>query len=174
MAMKWLRRSACFCQIIAHLAAVACAETPSHSRAPSNIWVRVMVSFMTGEVQSAILATAGLLVLIVCYSLTGRWVWLSFQIGIIFWFYLLSVKGNEAISEWHWNWQLFVISINYMIVIFCILPSVLWCCWLGSRKGIQPVKNLSGGMLAWLCVWVKVRICIWPSWCHCHSLSLAQ
>ena len=22
-----------------------------------------------------------------------------------------------------------------------ILPSVLWCCWLGGRKGIQPVKN---------------------------------
>jgi len=21
------------------------------------------------------------------------------------------------------------------------LPSVLWCCWLGSRKGIRPVKN---------------------------------
>ena len=21
------------------------------------------------------------------------------------------------------------------------LPSVLWCCWLGSRKGIWPVKN---------------------------------
>jgi len=21
------------------------------------------------------------------------------------------------------------------------LPSVLWCCWLGSRKSIQPVKN---------------------------------
>ena len=22
-----------------------------------------------------------------------------------------------------------------------ILPSVLWCCWLGGRKGIRPVKN---------------------------------
>jgi len=21
------------------------------------------------------------------------------------------------------------------------LPSVLWCCWLGNRKGIRPVKN---------------------------------
>jgi len=45
--------------------------------------------------------------------------------------------------------------------------------FMGSRKGIRPVKNLSGGMLAWLCVCVKVQICIWPSWCHCHSLSLA-
>jgi len=28
-------------------------------------------------------------------------------------------------------------------------------------------------MLAWLCIWVQVQICIRPSWCHCHSLSLA-
>jgi len=28
-------------------------------------------------------------------------------------------------------------------------------------------------MLTWLSVWVKVQICIWPSWCHCHSLSLS-
>jgi len=35
------------------LAAVACAETPSHSRAPGNIWVRVRVSFTTGAVRSA-------------------------------------------------------------------------------------------------------------------------
>jgi len=54
-----------------------------------------------------------------------------------------------------------------------LVPSVLWHCWLGGRKGIQPVKKLSGRMLAWLCVCVKVKICIWHSWCHCHSLSLA-
>jgi len=46
------------------------------------------------------------------------------------------------------------------------MPTVLWRCCLGDRKG-------SDGMLAWLCVWVKVQICIWPSWCNCHSLSLA-
>jgi len=51
--------------------------------------------------------------------------------------------------------------------------TVPWCCWLGGRKGIQPVKKLSGEMLAWLSVWCEVQICIWPSWCHCHSLSLA-
>jgi len=26
-----------------------------------------------------------------------------------------------------------------------IMPSVLWRCWLGGRKGIRPVKNLGGG-----------------------------
>ena len=33
---------------------------------------------------------------------------------------------------------------------------------------------LSGGVLAWLSVWSDVHTCIWPSWCHYHSLSLAS
>jgi len=28
-------------------------------------------------------------------------------------------------------------------------------------------------MLAWLSVWGQLQICIWPNWCHCHSLSVA-
>jgi len=28
---------------------------------------------------------------------------------------------------------------------------------LGGRKGIQPVKKLSGGVLAWLSVWSKKK-----------------
>ena len=33
---------------------------------------------------------------------------------------------------------------------------------------------VSGGVLAWLSVWSEVQTCIWPSWCHCHLLSLAS
>jgi len=54
------------------------------------------------------------------------------------------------------------------------LPSVLWRCWLGGRKGTRPFKNMSGGVLVWLSVWSNLQTCIWPSWCHCHSLSLAS
>ena len=54
------------------------------------------------------------------------------------------------------------------------LPSVLWCCWLGGRKGIWLVKTQSGGVLAWLSVWSEVQTCIWSRWCHCHTLSLAS
>ena len=43
-----------------------------------------------------------------------------------------------------------------------------------AGKGIRPVKRLSGGMLVWLSVWSEVQTYIWPSWCHCHSLSLAS
>ena len=62
----------------------------------------------------------------------------------------------------------------YFIFMASSMPSVLWRCWLGGRKGIRPVKNMSGGVLAWLSVWSKMQTCIWPSWCQCHSLSLAS
>ena len=58
-----------------------------------------------------------------------------------------------------------------LVLLIC---SVLWRCWLGGRKGIRPVKKLSSGVLAWLSVWSEVQTCIWPSCCHCHSLSLAS
>jgi len=54
-----------------------------------------------------------------------------------------------------------------------LVPSVLRRCSLGGRKGIRPVKKLSGEVLV-LSVWSQVQTCIWPSWCHCHSLSLAS
>ena len=43
----------------------------------------------------------------------------------------------------------------------------------GRQEGHPACKKLSGGVLAWLFVWSGVQICIWPTWCHCHSLSLA-
>ena len=50
------------------------------------------------------------------------------------------------------------------------IPSVLWCCWFGGRKGIRPVKTewWGAGMV------ISLQPCIWSSWCHCHSLSLAS
>ena len=32
------------------------------------------------------------------------------------------------------------------------MPSVLSHCWLGNRKGIWPVKKLSGGVPVWFCL----------------------
>ena len=43
----------------------------------------------------------------------------------------------------------------------------------GRQEGHPACNKLSGGVLAWLSVWSKVQTCICPSWCHCHSLSLA-
>ena len=44
----------------------------------------------------------------------------------------------------------------------------------GRQEGHPACKQLSGGVLAWLSVWSEVQTCIWPSWCNCHSLSLAS
>ena len=56
---------------------------------------------------------------------------------------------------------------------------MFWClqCFdtVGWVAGRHPAcKKLNGRVLAWLSVWSDVQICIWPSWCHCHSLSLAS
>ena len=47
-------------------------------------------------------------------------------------------------------------SVLYLNCLYHV-PSVLWRCWLGGRKGIWPVKKLSGGVLAWLSVWSEVH-----------------
>ena len=40
------------------------------------------------------------------------------------------------------------------------MPSALWRCWaVGCWRGY---------------VWSEVQSCMQPSWCHCHSLSLAS
>jgi len=44
----------------------------------------------------------------------------------------------------------------------------------GRQEGHPACKKLSGGVLAWLSVWSEMQTCIWPSWCYCHSLSLAS
>jgi len=43
-----------------------------------------------------------------------------------------------------------------------------------TRRASGQQKKLSGRMLAWLSAWSEMQTCIWPSWCHCHSLSLAS
>ena len=51
--------------------------------------------------------------------------------------FLPLAKGPHFLYLWQWELP--------------SMPSVLWHCWLGGRKGIRPVKK-SGGVLAWLSV----------------------
>jgi len=44
----------------------------------------------------------------------------------------------------------------------------------GQQEGHLACKKLSDEVLAWLSVWSEVQTCIWPSRCHCHSMSLAS
>ena len=53
------------------------------------------------------------------------------------------------------------------------MPSVLWLL-VGRQEGHPACKKLSGGVLARLSDWSEVQTCMRPSWCHCHSMSLAS
>ena len=87
------------------------------------------------------------------------------------------ILGDKYLAQHssRYYWSVFLKHCVYFVSLSSVLlPSVLWRCWLGGRKGIRPVKKLSGGMLEWSSVWSEVQTCIWPSRCHCHSQSLAS
>ena len=74
-------------------------------------------------------------------------------------------------------------KVVFQVVRFVVVHFVFWSftlCYraltllVGQQEGHPACKKLSGGVQAWLSVWSKVQTCIWPSWCHCHSLSLAS
>jgi len=49
-----------------------------------------------------------------------------------------------------------------MTIVFVIVPSVLWCCWLGGKKGIRPVKNWVVGAGMVICL-VRCRFACGPA-----------
>ena len=60
----------------------------------------------------------------------------------------------------------FAFFLNWLSKCLQCFDAVGWAT--GRASGLW--KNLSGGVLAWLSVWSEMQTCIWPSWCHCHSL----
>jgi len=44
----------------------------------------------------------------------------------------------------------------------------------GQQEGQPTCKKTKWWVLAWLSDWSEVQTCIWFSWCHHHSLSLAS
>ena len=67
-----------------------------------------------------------------------------------------------------WVLVFFLASLLDLIYPFSALTLLV-----GRQEGRPACKKLSGGLLASLSVWREVQTCIWPSWCLCHSLSLA-
>ena len=64
--------------------------------------------------------------------------------------------------------------VKYRECAFSAVPSVIWRCWLGGRKGIQPVKNwVVGCWRGYLCG-ARCRLAYGPVDANCHSLSLAS
>ena len=60
------------------------------------------------------------------------------------------------------------------LIVFTIFAFSALTLLVGRQEGHPACKKLSGGVLAWLSVWSEVQTCIWPSWCHSYSPSLAS
>jgi len=86
---------------------------------------------------------------------------------------LLNVFGIFLNVYW------FIYLCIYLFIHFCCCCDFSACAFsaltlLVGRQEVHPAcKKQSGGVLAWLSFWSEVQTCVWPSWCHCHSLSLS-
>ena len=80
---------------------------------------------------------------------------------------LCSVE-NCWMNNWAIFWhRTFLSPIIHCVYAFSALTLLVW------RQEGHPACKKTGGVLMWLSFWSKVQTCIWPSWYHCRSLSLA-
>ena len=89
------------------------------------------------------------------------WVW----VGECFFWYrpTLGSPGQKAVKR---------LCVCVCVLIYIVAFSALTLL-VGRQEGHPACKKQSGRVMAWLSVSSEVQTCIWPSWCHCHSLSLA-
>ena len=88
----------------------------------------------------------------------------------------ISVTSDQ--NSDNYNSHLFLILEQQLLTIisalyhYCFAFSALTR--LSGRKGIRSVTNwVVGCWRGYVSGWVKVQICMWPSWCYCHLLSIA-
>ena len=97
---------------------------------------------------------------------------------IIFSFFICSVTSTSTVADrpmlfWIWNeWHQYLL-LCCIVYVFLFRAFTALTLLVEQQEGHPACKKLSDGMLAWLSVLDEVQICIWPSWCHCHSLFLA-
>ena len=70
----------------------------------------------------------------------------------------------------------FILSVimSFSLKAKCFSAFIALTLLVGRQEGHPACKKLSGGVLAWLSVLSEVQTCIWPSWCHGHSLCVAS
>jgi len=91
------------------------------------------------------------------------------------WHFCDKFKGFEGLEDillWTSPLLIFMIAVESCASVFSYPFSALMLL-VGRQEGHLACKKQSVGVLAWLSVWSEVQTCIWLSWCHCHTLSLA-
>ena len=95
------------------------------------------------------------------------------------WSQILPVSESTACAMLHLALWSPILSLLFSLVISQVCqvrntPFSDLTLLVGWQEGHPACKKLRGGVLAWLFVWSDMQICMRPSWCHCHSLSLAS
>ena len=90
-----------------------------------------------------------------------------------FWYWLTRVvldKGpwnvcvRARAREFYWSvTSLFYLCALFSLFLVAVFPPVPWRCWLGSRKGIRPVKNWVVGCLHGYMSGAKCRLACGPA-----------
>ena len=85
----------------------------------------------------------------------------------------LSCDVHEFIHKMciTWHDRNYVARLLLFLLLFAFSALTLL---VGRQEGHPACKKQSGGVLVLLSVWSNLQTCIWPSWCHCHSLSFAS
>ena len=93
---------------------------------------------------------------------------------------LLYICGVHGLWDFYFKLMQTVADSGSSFKWFCIVCNLeSWNAFsaftllVGQQEGHPACKKQTGVVLVWLSVWSEVQTCIWPSWCHCHSLSLA-
>ena len=76
------------------------------------------------------------------------------------------------VPKWSVQHQRGFCKFLHFLPFFCAFSALTLL--VGRQEGHPACKKLSGGVLVWLSAWSEVQTCIWPSWCHGHSLFLAS
>ena len=104
--------------------------------------------------------------------------WISRRRGQLMTCWLASVTQIPASAltplVWQQEWHTVTSVIFLYHCCFTGLAFSTLTLSVGRQEGHPACKNVSGGVLAWSSVWSEVQTCIRPSWCHCHSLSIAS
>jgi len=119
---------------------------------------------LTDHRQPASAATAG--------NTTVKCSWSFFWLHGTKIIFIHNINHNNTAWLFCGGWVRFIP--RWFLYFFCIACAFSALTLLvGRQEGHLACKKLSGGVLVWLSVWSEVQTCIWSSWCHCYSLSLA-
>jgi len=86
------------------------------------------------------------------WSIVSLSSWTQIRSGELFVLLCKHKRINKLIKPVHWvRWMIEVVFFMILVIVL-MMPSVLWCCWLGGRKGIRLVKTELWGTDVVICL----------------------